>query len=296
MKKKITALLVALALLLGTPALAAVYRISDENNMNFGRLGIDLLRAVESPSPDDQQAIDSVLDAIGAMSASDREVAQAIVDHWMRIYVNADGAYQSHIHYGGDRAPELEGTAIPDSATHAFVVLGFKLKNGQMTDELMQRCDAAAAAARSFPNTLLICSGGATGSNNPKKHTEAGLMKAYLTEKCGIDASRIVIDEKARSTLQNAENTFKIMQALGVQTYTLVTSAYHQRWGQVIYNTMCAFYRQSYGYGAELVENYSCNITESEDYSDDPRWGLYKLTVVLDLPDDVVEAMKKALK
>ena len=292
MKRKITALVVALALLLST-ALAEVYRISDENEMNFGRLGIDLLRAYESPSPDDRQTVDSVLEAIGAMSAADRAVAEAIAEHWMRVY--ADPGYPMYIHDGGERATALEGTEIPDSPTHAFVVLGFKLKNGEMTDELKQRCDAAAAAARSFPGAILVCSGGATGSNNPKKHTEAGLMKAYLTEKCGIDAARIYIDEEARSTVQNAENTFEILRERGVETYTVVTSAYHQRWGQVIYNTMGAFYRQTYGYDAQILENYSCNITTSDEYPNDARWALYQLTVMLDLPGSVVEAMKKAL-
>ena len=295
MKLRIFALVLVLTLLLGGAALGEVYRISDENEMNFGRLGINLIHAYESPAPDDEQKVQSVVDAIGALSASDREVAEAIAGHWMRVYVNADGSYQSHIHDGGERATALEGSEIPDSPAHAFVVLGFKLKNGAMTDELMQRCEAAAAAARSFPNAILVCSGGATGSNNPKKHTEAGLMKAYLTEKCGIDAGRIFIDEQARSTVENAENTFAIMREKGVESYTIVTSAYHQRWGQVIYNTMAAFYHQTYGYDARLLENYSCNITTSEEYPNDARWALYQLSVMLDLPDEVMEAMKRAI-
>ncbi len=295
MRKTITALALALALMLGPAALADVYEISDENEMNFGRLCINMIRAYEKPSPGDAAAMQSVLDAIGAMDANDRAVAEAIAEHWMRVYVNADGSYAMHIHDGGERATALEGTAIPDSPTHAFVVLGFKLKDGAMTDELMQRCEAAAAAARSFPRAILVCSGGATGSNNPKKRTEAGLMKKYLTEKCGIDAARIFIDEDARSTVENAVNTFEIMRAQGVQTYTVVTSEYHQKWGQVIYNAMAAFYRQSAGYDARLLENYSCNITSNPDYPNEARWAVYQLAVMLDLPDEVMDAIKRAI-
>lgn len=291
MKHKILAL--ALALLLCATALAEVYEISEENQMNFGRLLINLIRAYETPAPGDAEAVQSVVDAIGVMSERDGEVAQAIADHWMRVY--ADPGYHLYIHDGGERATALEGTSIPDSPQHAFVVLGFKLERGEMTDELKQRCDAAAAAARSFPQAILVCSGGATGSKNPKNHTEAGMMKAYLTKNCGIDASRIIIDESARSTVENAVNTFAMMREHGVTSYTIVTSAYHQRWGQVDYNCMAAFYRQAYGYEVELLENYCCDIHYNEQYKNDARWALYHLSVMLGLPDEVTEAISTAI-
>lgn len=296
MKLKRIALLVALAILAGAAAMGEGYHISGDNEMNFGRLGIVLLRAYEKPSPDDEAAVETVLDAIGAMDARDREVAEAIAEHWMRVYVNADGSYRLYIHDGGERATALEGSAIPDASTHAFVVLGFELKNGEMTDELKGRCQAAAAAARAFPNAILICSGGATGPHNPQKHTEAGLMKDYLTRQCGIDASRIYIDEKARSTVENARNTFAIMRERGVSTYTLVTSTYHQKWSQVLYNAMAAFCHQSAGYDATLVENYCFDIAPDEAFRNDDRWAMRQLVVMLDLPDEVVEAMKRALQ
>lgn len=292
MTRTIIALTLAL-LLLGTSALADVYHISDENEMNFGRLCIDLIHAYEHPTPGDADTIQSVVDAIGAMDASDRAVAEAIADHWMRNYANPD--YEMFIYDGGERATALESIALNDDSNHAFVVLGFKLEKGEMTKELMLRCEAAAAAARSFPSAVLICSGGATGSNNPKKHTEAGLMKKYLVEKCGIDAARIFIDEDARSTVENAENTFAIMREKGVSSYTIVTSAYHQRWGQAVYNCMNAFYKQAYGYEAALVGNYSCDINSNPDYPNEARWAVYQLAVMLDLPDEVMDAIKRAI-
>ena len=282
MKHRIAAMILALTLLLCAAARAEVYHISDENQMNFGRLLIDLIHAKEKPAPGDGEAVQGVVDAIGALSESDRAVAEMIADHWMAVY--ADANYAMYIHDGGERATALEGTSIPDSPQHAFVVLGYKLERGEMAPELVKRCEAAAAAARSFPNTILVCTGGPTGSNNPKMHTEGGVMKAYLTKNCGIDASRIIIDESARSTVENAVNTFAMMRAHGVTTYTIVTSAYHQRWGQVDYNCMAAFYRLAYGYEARVLENYSCDITYNEQYANDARWALYHLSVLLDLP------------
>ena len=82
MAKKLVALVALLALVCGAAAMGEVYEISDENELNFGRLLINLLRAYETPSDADQAAIESVLNAIGAMNPTDREVAEAIADQF----------------------------------------------------------------------------------------------------------------------------------------------------------------------------------------------------------------------
>ncbi len=167
------------------------------------------------------------------------DVAPAIVECWKKIYL--DPEYKLNV-YGTDDPAELDLYGV-----HAFVVLGFQLKDGEMTEELMGRCDAAAAAAKAFPDSILVCSGGATGDNNPEGHTEAGLMKDYLVEQCGIEADRIFIDEAAMTTAENAINTFRILREQGIETITIVTSSYHQRSGQTLYNSMAARYQKEYG-------------------------------------------------
>lgn len=294
MMKRICALITVLALLAGAAALAEGYRIDARNTSNFGKLLIDLLHAYERPRDDDASTIAAALDAIRAVSLSDYEIARSISDHWGRVYLNTEGEYALYLYDGGERAAALEATGLKDSPTHAFVVLGFELKDGRMTPELAGRCDAAAAAARSFPGAILVCSGGPTGKNNPQNHTEAGLMKRYLVEKRGIDASRIFIDEKAMSTVQNAVNTFEILRAQGIETITIVTSSYHQRWGQVIYNAMSALCQQDSGYSVRIVENYCYEIAPSDHYKRDDRFAVRQLTSVLQLPDKVIEEMKKA--
>lgn len=296
MRMRLCALLVILSLLLGSAALCEGYKIDAGNGSNFGRLLIDLLHAYERPSPTDSQEIGAALDAIRAVRLSDYEVAQSISSHWGKVYLNTDGEYTLCLHDGGERATALEQTGLQDSATHAFVVLGFELKNGKMTQELKGRCDAAAAAARSFPSAILVCSGGATGKNNPDRHTEAGLMRDYLTQVCGIDANRIYIDEKALNTAQNAINTFEIMRSHGIQTFTLVTSSYHQRWGQVIYNATAALCRQTYGSAPQLLENYNYEIEAYGNYKRDDIFAVKQLCTVLGLSDRVIQEMKKAYK
>jgi vancomycin permeability regulator SanA len=165
------------------------------------------------------------------------------------------------------------------------VVLGYELKNGEMQPELKGRCAAAAAAARSFPSTIIICSGGATGDNNPSKHTEAGMMRDYLVKRCGIEASRIHIDESAMTTLENASNTIEMLQQQGIETMTIVTSTYHQRWGQAVYNAVAVLYRRYFGYSVTIEYNY-CFYTEPEHeiYRNDDRLAIRQIAQLLNVP------------
>lgn len=242
----------------------------------------DLLMAKEQPGSEDEAHIEADLSAVQAVSEGDYPVAKAIADHWRQVYL--DPAYALCCHGEGDLAPELAEAGIPDERTHAFVVLGYELQDGEMTDELKGRCEAAAAAARSFPNAILVCSGGATGPNNPEKHTEAGLMKQYLVEVCGIEESRIFTDERAMTTAENAVNTFAIMKEQGIESMTIVTSSYHQRWGQALYNALAAIYEQQQGYHARLIGNYCFDTQPSvEVFLKDDWFAVYQLGEILGL-------------
>lgn len=292
MKKRIALLLAALLIMIGVSGMADDYRIDEENMENFATLLNDLLSSYEAPSGEDEQRIEADLEAICAVSDSDGEIAQSIADHWRTVYLDAD--YPLYIHDGGEYATALV-QAFPESMdAHAIVVLGYELQNGEMTEELMGRCEAAAAAARSYPNAIIVCSGGATGENNPEGHTEAGLMKNYLVDDCGIDAARIYIDERAMTTVDNAINTYGILEANGIETMTIVTSTYHQRWGQAIYNAVGALYGASHGYSVRIVGNY-CFDTEpsNEMFKNDARIAIRQLSSVLGLPQDERKPPKK---
>ncbi len=180
----------------------------------------------------------------------DDELADLITDEWKKLYMASD--YRIWVNGRDDPAD------LPVSGKHAFVVLGFELVNGEMTDELKARCEAAAAAARAFPDAILVCSGGATGDNNPENHTEAGMMKDYLTTQCGIDADRIFTDEQATDTVSNALNTFEILKEQKIEGITLVTSDYHQRRARLLYAALAGFIRKTEGYSIDVAGNFSC--------------------------------------
>ena len=274
--KRILAVLAALILMLPVNCPAG------EQDGSFADLLVDLLSAYEDPSPEDISRIDADVEAI----AADREIAQAVADHWKKVYL--DPEYRLYLD-GRDDPSQLP---VPDASAHAFVVLGYELENGEMTDELKGRCNAAAAAAEAFPGSILVCSGGATGKNNPEKHTEAGLMKGYLSEVCGIAPERIFTDEKAMTTAENALNTYVILKEQGIRTMTIVTSSYHQRWGQVLYNAVGAQYRQESGYAAGIVENY-CYDTEPSNalFYKDELFAIWQLGQILGLKKEEMKSL-----
>lgn len=265
--------------------------IAGENAVNFGKLLKDLVNMFETQDPGYDQIIEDDLSAIEAVSRKDHSVASSIAEQWLSTYMNRN--YQQFIYNGGENAGDLSSSGIPNSRQHAIVVLGYALDFGQMQEELKQRCDAAAALARSFPSSIIVCSGGATGSYNPDKNTEAGLMKKYLVETRGIDASRIYIDEEATDTQQNAENTLRILQENNIKYMTIVTSAYHQRRGQAVYNAAAQLYRVRYGYSVEIVGNY--NYGRDAIPKQDVRIAAWQIAGILGLPEDVINTIPRRI-
>ena len=242
---------------------------------------MDQLKAsVETPSEKDGEKIDALVEKISACNADDGDIARAVAEHWKAVYLNP--GYRLCIWWRREDANELAATKPDYDEKHAFVVLGYQLKDGKMRNELIGRCKAAAAAAKTFPDTYLVCSGGATGSNNPEYNTEAGLMKQFLISRGGIDRKRIFIDTRAMTTLDNAENTFAILKKQGIHSITLVTSTYHQKWAQVLYNAMAAIYEKRYGYKVRIVGNFCYDIEpESGSYRKGYRIALSQLSEML---------------
>ena len=282
MKGLAALLLSALILLAGVGGLAE-NGIEADNAAHFAALLNDLLAAHEAPSEDDPRRIEEDLAAIRDVSETDYALGLSIAENWRKLYLDSD--YPLYLHDGGQRATALEEAGLGEGDIQAVVVLGFELKDGEMTEELMGRCDAAAAVARSFPEAILVCSGGPTGANNPDGHTEAGLMKAYLVERCGIDAGRVFTDERAMTTVDNAVNTFAILEERAIETMTIVTSAYHQRRGQAIYSAVAALRAGADGYQPMIVANYCLDIQPAnERLLDDAGITIRQLGEVLGLP------------
>ena len=94
------------------------------------------------------------------------------------------------------------------------------------------------------------------------------------------------------TTAENALNTMEILKENGVRTMTIVTSAYHQRWGQALYHLVAELYRQREGYGVRIVGNYCYDIEPSVSiYELDDRIAVRQMAGILGLPEEAVAAL-----
>ncbi len=232
----------------------------------------DLVAAYLNPSGEALAKVDA------DMADTNDPLARSVSEHWKEVWLDPD--YRMYLFDEDD--PSL----LPVTGKHAFVILGYALVNGQITPELAGRCDAAAEAARAFPDSILVCSGGATGANNPDEHTEAGMMKEYLSGVCGIDAARIFTDERALTTADNARYTMNILETQKIETITIITSAYHQKRGQTLFNALAA----KRGYPLKIVGNYNYPMDVSEDViQSELPYTISQITELLELPDDAMD-------
>ena len=247
--KRLLAILLAL-IMACAPALADT-GATGSDVIKYADLLSDLLKAYREPS---EEAL-ALIDADAAIL--DEPLAYSIAEQWKATWLDPD--YKLYT-YGED-----DPSTLAIAGEHAIVVLGLALVDGEMPEELKGRCDAAAALAEAFPDSIIICSGGATGLNNPDNHTEAGLMQAYLTETQGIAPERILIDENAYSTAGNALNSLAMLEELGIDSMTLVTSKYHMLRGLSLFNAVVAYYMQERDYSVELTGNYCYDTGANED-------------------------------
>ena len=172
---------------------------------------------------EDSSKVDKILEQIMALDESIYKRDLEIINYW---------------HYIDDEMTLHEGVApyyLPKTSDHAFVVLGFGLNDdGSLKDEGKGRCDVAYESAKKYPKSKIYITGGGTAKNNSTA-TESGQMKNYLVKVKGLNANRIVIEEEAKTTVQNARYTVKKLIENHIKTITIITSDYHIRRGNLIF-------------------------------------------------------------
>jgi uncharacterized SAM-binding protein YcdF (DUF218 family) len=88
-----------------------------------------------------------------------------------------------------------------------------------------ERMTTFAALARRYPAAKLVFSGGSVEST-PGAMTESEVARALFTE-LGVDQSRMIYEDTSRTTFENAENGFKLVNPKPGEVWILVTSANH---------------------------------------------------------------------
>ncbi len=108
-----------------------------------------------------------------------------------------------------------------------MIVLGARVRGNAISLELKNRLNTAQIYLVNNPETKVIV----TGGKGPGEYTtEAYAMAEYLKRQ-GIDEDRIILEDRAKNTVQNLENSFSIIQELDEdfleQEIVVVTSSFH---------------------------------------------------------------------
>lgn len=114
--------------------------------------------------------------------------------------------------------------AAKDFSKPAIVILGYGLNpDGTMREILRRRVLTGLTVAQFFPQSPVIVTGG-----NPKNgNTEAGQMRKMLML-LGFPDHRIIVEDKATSTVQNARFSVPLAKKADTSGIILVTSSTHQ--------------------------------------------------------------------
>ncbi|WUI27270.1 YdcF family protein [Mycobacterium sp. NBC_00419] len=115
-------------------------------------------------------------------------------------------------------------TSAKDFSRPAIVILGYGLNpDGSMRAVLRNRVFTGLAVAQFFPQSPVIVTGG-----NPRNgQTEAAQMRRMLMM-FGFPDNRIIVEDKANSTVQNARFSVPLAEQAGTSGIILVTSSTHQ--------------------------------------------------------------------
>ena len=111
-----------------------------------------------------------------------------------------------------------------DFSKPAIVILGYGLEpDGRMRPILRTRVLTGLTVAQFYPQSPIIV----TGGNAKNGKTEAGQMRNMLML-FGFPANRIIVEDRATSTVQNAQFSVPLAEQAGTSGIILVTSSTHQ--------------------------------------------------------------------
>lgn len=110
----------------------------------------------------------------------------------------------------------------PENNLDYIIVLGAQVRGDRITKSLKQRLDCAYNYAKDNKDTIIIVSGGQGPGENL---TEAEAMKKYLVE-CGIDDSRIIMEDRSTSTKENLDYSKELMEE-DYNSAGIVTNGFH---------------------------------------------------------------------
>lgn len=115
----------------------------------------------------------------------------------------------------------------------AIVVLSGGIANAdavrlhpELTEDTLYRCVGAAELYHAGPPCPVIVTG---GTLDPKSFPPVAPFMREMLIKLGVRPDDIISEDQARTTFENARETKRLLDELGVHKSVLVTEAYHMR-------------------------------------------------------------------
>ncbi len=120
----------------------------------------------------------------------------------------------------------IEGVSDKETGTDYLVILGSGLEGETPSVSLLERLRTGAGYLRKYPDTTVIVTG---GQGRGEDITEAEAMRRYLV-KNGIDESRIIMEPRATSTMENFRFSRQLIEERTgghAGEITFITNKYH---------------------------------------------------------------------
>lgn len=217
----------------------------------------------------DSGRIESCLDALEAESPAEGALWRRIMTDWARL--NEAGFENNRV------LPD----DLPQDDSLCVVVFGYGLGgDGSIQPELEDRLYVALNAARQYPNAYVAVTGGQT--SEAAGVTEGGQMAAWLRAQ-DVAESRLIVEDQALNTTQNAANTYKLLTSAypQVKTLAVVTSDYHVACAGVLLQIWSDYQSQVNGAPAlNVAAGASCatDTPVGDGMLSSQAWGIAQIT------------------
>ena len=217
----------------------------------------------------DSGKIEFCLDALEAESPAEGALWRRIMTDWARLN---EAGFEDHRVLPDD---------LPQDDSLCIVVFGYGLgADGSIQPELEDRLYVALNAARQYPNAYVAVTGGQT--SEVAGVTEGGQMAAWLRAQ-GVAGSRLIVEDQALSTTQNAANTYKLLTSAypQVKTLAVVTSDYHVACAGVLLQIWSDYQSQVNGASAlNVAAGASCatDTPVGDRMLSSQVWGIAQIT------------------
>ncbi len=155
---------------------------------------------------------------------------------------------------------------LPNDNSLCIVTLGFQFdqETGEMQPELIKRLEVTLLNAIKYPNAYIAVTGGGTSLADPSK-TEGEEMAKWLIAH-GVDEKRIIVENKAPTTVGNATNTFRLLKEKPeVKSIAMISSSSHIQRAVAIFQAV--FQLEAYKANTDAIEilnNTSCPVDRQE--------------------------------